>query len=130
MWSIGCIFGELICQEAIMKGQGELDQIDKIFQMVGTPTEENWPDFKKLPSGSIFRWKKQEKILLAEKFPINTPPHVQQTFLDGNGYDLLSKLLALDPQERITAQQALDHPYFSLSQGVSPEAPAFFDDEV
>ena len=34
IWSIGCIFGELICQEAILQGKGELDQTDKIFEMV------------------------------------------------------------------------------------------------
>merc|ERR1711862_535180 len=40
MWSIGCIFGELICKEAILQGQGELDQIEKIIGMVGLPTVE------------------------------------------------------------------------------------------
>lgn len=124
MWSLGCIFGELICQEAIMQGQGELDQIDKIFHMVGTPTEENWPGFKKLPGAGIFRWKSARDVLLREKFPINAPPHFRQTFLDGNGYDLLSKLLALDPAKRITAKDALDHRYFA--EGVKPELPAFF----
>ena len=128
MWSIGCIFGELICQEAILQGKGELDQIDKIFEMVGTPTEDNWPDFERLPNARLFRWKVQKNILLREKFPINAPPHVKQTFLDGNGYDLLSKLLTLDPKTRITATDALKHPYFS--SGVATELPAFFDDDV
>ena len=125
MWSLGCIFGELICQEAIMQGQGELDQIDKIFQMVGAPTEETWPGFGKLPSAGIFRWKSnQNKILLPEKFPVNAPPHFRQTFLDGNGYDLLSKMLTLDPKKRISAADALNHIYFK--EGVPPETPCFF----
>lgn len=125
MWSLGCIFGELICQEAIMQGQGELDQIDKIFAMLGTPTEETWPDFGKLPATGLFRWNKNKaKILLPEKFPINAPPHFKQTFLDGNGYDLLSKLLTLDPKKRITAEDALNHEYFK--EGVAPELPALF----
>jgi cell division cycle 2-like protein len=124
MWSLGCIFGELICQEAMMQGQGELDQIDKIFSMVGAPTEEAWPDFSKLPSAGIFRWKSTQNTLLPGKFPVNAPPHFRQTFLDGNGYDLLSKLLTLDPKKRITAQEALNHKYFS--KGVLPEVSVFF----
>jgi cell division cycle 2-like protein len=134
MWSVGCIFGELIGQEAILQGQGELDQVDKIFELVGTPTEDSWPDFGKLPSAGIFRWNKPASsssnnnknnvLLLSEKFPVNAPPHSRQTFLDGNGYDLLSKLLILDPKKRITAQEALNHKYFS--DGVPPELPTFF----
>ena len=127
MWSIGCIFGELITNEAIMQGQGELDQINKIFEMVGTPNDAIWPGFKKLPSASIFRWKEIKSIELPARFPINTPPHFKQTFLDGNGYDLLSSLLTLDPERRITAKKALEHPYFTT--GVSPELPSFFEDQ-
>jgi len=125
VWSLGCIFGELICQEAIMQGQGELDQIDKIFAMVGTPNETNWPNFHTLPCAGMFRWKNpQTELELRKRFPINAPPHFRQTFLDGNGFDLLSKMLTLDPAQRITAEQALNHPYFKT--GVKAELPLFF----
>jgi cell division cycle 2-like protein len=129
VWSIGCIFGELIQQDAMMQGQGELDQIDKIFTMVGPPTEENWPDFGQLPSGKMFKWRSaegQKTTQLRELFPVNPPPHLKKTFLDANGFDLLSKLLTLNPKTRITAKQALEHPYFR--EGVSPTLPYFFDD--
>jgi cell division cycle 2-like protein len=131
IWSIGCIFGELIQQEAIMQGQGELDQIDKIFTMLGAPSEENWPEFSTLPNAKIFRWRSTEtqegrRIRLHEIFPINPPPHFQQTFLDANGRDLLCKLLTLDPKKRITAKEALEHKYFK--EGVMPMNPNFFED--
>jgi cell division cycle 2-like len=50
MWFVGCIIGELICKESIMEGQEELDQIDKIFEMVGVPTSETWQSFETLPN--------------------------------------------------------------------------------
>lgn len=126
MWSVGCIFGELVCKDAVLQGQGELDQIDKIFELVGVPTEENWPLFKKLPNAGMFRWKqrKQEDLQIFKKFPINSPVSSTQAFLDSNGFDLLRKLLTLDPNQRITAQAALDHPYFQ--EGVQPSIPRFF----
>lgn len=122
--SIGCIFGELITKDAILQGQGELDQMDKIFKLVGIPTEENWPDFDKLPSAGIFRWKnKKGGSQLASVFPVNSPSG-GQAFLDGNGFDLLSKLLTLDPRKRITAEEALNHSYFR--EGVEMRVPSFF----
>jgi cell division cycle 2-like protein len=126
MWSIGCIFGELITKDAILPGQGELDQIDQIFSLVGVPNESNWPSFSKLPNAGLFRWKakKEQDLLLRKKFPVASPVSANQAFLDGNGYDLLSKLLTLDPAERLSASQALEHPYFD--QGVTPQTPRFF----
>mmetsp|Transcript_1583 Transcript_1583/g.2253 ORF Transcript_1583/g.2253 Transcript_1583/m.2253 type:complete len:382 (+) Transcript_1583:238-1383(+) len=126
MWSIGCIFGELIRKDAVLKGEGELDQIDQIFSLVGTATEDNWPSFKELPNAGLFRWKpaKKEDTLLPKKFPIASPVSANQAFLDQNGYNLLEHLFTLDPSSRISAQQALDHPY--LCEGVPPKAPRFF----
>merc|ERR1719305_1100585 len=43
IWSVGCVFAELL------KGRGELDQVDKIFRLQGTPTEESWPGYSNLP---------------------------------------------------------------------------------
>ncbi|KAG7342931.1 serine/threonine protein kinase [Nitzschia inconspicua] len=133
IWSIGCIFGELIQQEAMMQGQGELDQIDKIFSMLGAPDESSWPEFSSLPSAKIFRWRSASSSAastqgLRQLFPINPPPHFKHTFLDGNGFDLLTKLLTLNPKKRITAKEALKHPYFH--EGVAPALPNFFDDTM
>jgi len=121
MWSVGCIFGELLQKEAILKGQGELDQIDLIFKLLGVPTDDSWPGYKNLPS-SMFRWRKTTEPTLRKTFPINSFSG-GQSFLDSIGYDLLTKLLTLDPEKRIKADEALKHEYFCT--GVHLESPAF-----
>lgn len=52
MWSVGCIFGELILNKPLFPGQGEPDQILKIFKILGAPTEERWPGVSLLPNTS------------------------------------------------------------------------------
>lgn len=48
MWSLGCIMAELLTKKVLFDGQSEIEQIKKIFEVLGTPTEENWPGHKKL----------------------------------------------------------------------------------
>jgi cell division cycle 2-like len=146
MWSIGCIMGELIHSgggggtgndmtgddldndsNAILKGQGEVDQIDQIFSLVGVPDKSTWPTFDQLPNAGLLRWKPiaEANIRLPELFPVaSVGLSSQQTFLDANGYQLLKGLLTLDPARRLTAEQAVQHNYLSL--GVAPQIPRFF----
>ena len=120
--SIGCIFGELLRKEAMLQGRGELDQIDLIFKLLSVPDDETWPGFTKLPNTGLFRWKNKEGSKLKETFPINSFSG-EQTYLDPNGFDLLSKLLTMNPKRRISAQDALNHRYFK--EGVEMQTPQF-----
>ena len=52
MWSIGCVFAELLTLEPVFPGDNDIDQISRIFQCLGTPDEKTWPDFVKLPDAS------------------------------------------------------------------------------
>jgi cell division cycle 2-like protein len=122
MWSIGCIFGELLKKEAILQGQGELDQIDQIFKLIGAPDDISWPEFKSLPNSNLLRWKNKEGPKLQSTFPVNSFSG-GQTYLDANGFDLLRGLLTLNPKKRLDAEQALNHPYFK--EGVGRQTPRF-----
>lgn len=48
MWSVGCIFTEMLQKRPLFMGDSEIDQIFKIFRVLGTPNQNNWPDALKL----------------------------------------------------------------------------------
>lgn len=121
---IGCIFGELVRKKAMFQGCGELDQIDKIFKMLGVPDDESWPNFSSLPNSRTFRWGSKEGSKLAKHyFSVGSSFSGNQTVLDSNGFDLLQRLLTMNPRERISAHDALNHPYFQT--GAERKAPCF-----
>ncbi|KAK1734653.1 cyclin-dependent kinase [Skeletonema marinoi] len=122
-WSIGCIFGELLIKEAILKGTGELDQIQKIFKLLGTPTDDEYWEQLWSKQGSTFKWKNNDSDL-ARTFAVNSFSATGQSYLSPDGFDLLSRLLSLNPKKRITAEDALRHSYFSC--GVTEQVPMFY----
>lgn len=98
MWSVGLIFYEMAHRRPLFAGDSEIDQIFKIFQMYGTPTEKTWPGITKLPDFKLtFPQFKGNGI---ESYNKN---------LDPIGLDLLSKMIQLDPCKRISAKAALIH---------------------
>ena len=102
MWSIGCIFAEMVNGSIIFKGFSEKEQIRKIFEILGTPTEKTYPMYMEYSE-----WKK-------ETWEVYYPKNLKEILptLSDDGIDLLKKLLELDPEKRITAADALQHPFF------------------
>ncbi|CAN1221090.1 Cyclin-dependent kinase G-2 [Linum grandiflorum] len=109
MWSTGCIMAELLSREPIFNGTDEIKQLKTIFGILGTPSENIWPGLSKLP-GAKANFPQQPYNLLRKKFPGRSV--TGSTVLSDLGYDLLSRLLTYDPEKRITADAALDHPWF------------------
>uniref|UniRef100_A0AAV1TQ77 Cyclin-dependent kinase 2 homolog n=1 Tax=Peronospora matthiolae TaxID=2874970 RepID=A0AAV1TQ77_9STRA len=110
VWSIGCIFGELLVGKPILQGKTEIEQLQLIFGLCGMPTEETWPGFFKLPGSDSFQMDDKYVCPLRKRFK-NFPPHA---------VDLLEKMLQLDPAKRITAAEAMDHDYFWRVQTCKP----------
>ena len=52
IWSIGCIFAELVLRQPLFKGEYEIEQLFKIFHLLGTPNKDTWPDVESLPNYS------------------------------------------------------------------------------
>ncbi|GLT38044.1 hypothetical protein SLA2020_123150 [Shorea laevis] len=103
MWSVGCIMAELLKKEPLFRGKSEIDQLNSIVTVLGTPTLKNWPGMSTLPGISSVTFVKQPEHQLRQKFPI----------LSEMGLDLLKGFLTYDPRRRITAKSALQHPWFS-----------------
>ncbi|KAJ3378177.1 Cyclin-dependent kinase catalytic subunit [Entophlyctis sp. JEL0112] len=100
MWSIGCIFAELALKQPLFPGDSEIDEIFRIFRVLGTPDEEIWPGVSQLPDykSTFPQWRPKP---LTEVVPT----------LDRYGIELLAQLLTYDPASRISAKRALQHPY-------------------
>lgn len=109
MWSLGCIMAEFLAKEPLFPGKSVIDEIDRIFKTLGTPTEKIWPDFVNLP-GVRCNFTKQPFNRLREKFPATA--FAGRPTLSEKGFDLLNRLLTYDPEKRITADDALKHEWF------------------
>ena len=106
MWSVGCIFAEMMCRRPLFPGDSEIDQLFKIFQALGTPDAQRWLGVTDLPD-------------YKDTFPRWPARPIRETVVAHGGVwseaalDLLGRLLTYDPSARITARQALQHPYFA-----------------
>lgn len=102
IWSIGCIFAEMITRLPLFPGDSEIDEIFRIFRVLGTPTEQTWPGVSRLPhfKASFPKFRAQT---LARSIPGADPAAI----------DLISRMLVYEPSQRISAKEALRHPFFS-----------------
>ncbi|PSC74284.1 cyclin-dependent kinase G-2-like isoform X1 [Micractinium conductrix] len=113
VWSIGCIMAELLSKEALFSGKSEIDQLQLILKTMGSPTEETWPGVSQLPNARKFNLGKYPCGSLRQRFPASGLGFGGRPPLSEKGFDLLSRLLELCPERRISCEDALEHPWFS-----------------
>ncbi|KAI0212278.1 Cyclin-dependent-like kinase 5 [Lamellibrachia satsuma] len=103
MWSAGCIFAELAnAGRPLFPGNDVDDQLKRIFKLLGTPSEETWSGLTQLPE--------------YKPYPVyNVQTNWQQVVpnLSSKGRDLLLSLLVCNPGRRISAEEGMQHAYFS-----------------
>ncbi|KAI9904517.1 hypothetical protein N3K66_001046 [Trichothecium roseum] len=115
IWSVGCIMGELLTREPLLQGKNEVDQLTKIFELCGVPTDETWPGFRRLPNARSLRLPQTGAAagsVIRARFPTLTKA----------GASLLNELLSLDPSRRPSAQDMLAHEYFHQDPKPKPES--------
>jgi len=100
IWSLGCIFYEMLTKKVLFPGDSEIDQLFRTFRILGTPNETQWTDIIGLPH-------------FKPTFP-KWPAKNLGVLMDGNqeAAELLGKMLVYDPFKRISAQDAMKHSYF------------------
>uniref|UniRef100_H2YTA4 cyclin-dependent kinase n=2 Tax=Ciona savignyi TaxID=51511 RepID=H2YTA4_CIOSA len=96
LWSIGCIFAELYNKRPLFRGTGDVNQLKKIFDFIGRPSEAEWPPDVAVPMDSF-------------RPSTSSTPTRTRTFLIL--YNFHQKLLVFDPGKRLTAETALKHNY-------------------
>ncbi|KXN71419.1 Pkinase-domain-containing protein [Conidiobolus coronatus NRRL 28638] len=104
MWSVGCIFAELMGGRPLFKGRDYVDQLKQILGTLGTPDDQT---LQRMGSDRAQEYIKSlprmQKVPFQQIYPKATPAAI----------DLLERLLDLDHTRRITAQEALAHPYLA-----------------
>ncbi|GAA5832399.1 hypothetical protein JCM11251_006439 [Rhodosporidiobolus azoricus] len=133
MWSMGCIYGEMLGLRPMFKGEEakielgakkggvpfQRDQLSRVIEVCGSIDPKQWPGVVQLPEfPQLSRLPRYADGLMAwftQRIPRGTPP--------SHAFDLMRQLLIYDPTKRITARAALCHDWWA--QDPKPSANAF-----
>lgn len=103
VWSIGCVFGEMLGRKPMFPGSDYIHQLKLIMKVVGTPNEANLGFVSNQKARKfVLNLPKYEAVNLSSLYPMASD----------EGLDLLYKMLIIDPNKRISVQDALGHAYF------------------
>ncbi|CAN0870991.1 Protein IMPAIRED IN BABA-INDUCED STERILITY 1 [Linum grandiflorum] len=103
LWSIGCVFAELLFGKPILRGKTEVEQLHKIFKLCGSPPDEYWKK-SKLPHSTLFKPQQHYESRILETFKD----------LPASAVSLINTLLSVEPYKRGTASSALSSQVITL----------------
>uniref|UniRef100_A0ACD5VSG3 Uncharacterized protein n=1 Tax=Avena sativa TaxID=4498 RepID=A0ACD5VSG3_AVESA len=118
-WSLGCVMAEIVSGERLFQGDGPISQLRRIFEVVGAPDDTTWPGFTSWQfAAEVQQVLKGQRSTLREMFP--------EEQLSKEGFDVISGLLACNPDKRLTAAAALKLPWFAsvAAKAHPPHSPA------
>jgi serine/threonine protein kinase len=119
MWSVGCILAELLGRKALFQGKDYIEMLRMIVSLLGTPAPEDTSFASEKAINYLSTMEKRQKQSWDKLYPAASPQAI----------DLMSKLLVFDPKKRLTAEQALEHPYMQELHDPEdePVCPQMFD---
>ncbi|KAJ7991508.1 hypothetical protein DPEC_G00284600 [Dallia pectoralis] len=117
MWSIGCILGEMLLGKPLFPGTSTINQIERIMSVVPHPSPEDVQSIKSEYGASVI-----QRMLLRP--PVSLEDLLQQP---PDAVDLVRRLLVFNPDKRLTAEQALQHPYVSRFHNPAKEPGLDYD---
>ncbi|XP_051872984.1 mitogen-activated protein kinase 15 isoform X2 [Pristis pectinata] len=119
MWSVGCILGEMLLGKPLFPGTSSINQIERIMSVIPAPSNEDVQSINSDYGASVV-----QKILTRPRTSID---QLLPSTTPSDALDLLNKLLVFNPDHRLTAEQALGHPYLSRFHNPSKEPKLDYD---
>ncbi|KAI5307827.1 Cyclin-dependent kinase 12 [Ascosphaera atra] len=114
VWSAACVWMEMFTRKAVFPGDGgEISQIEKLYNMLGTPTKSDWPDILDMPWFELLRPSERKKRVFDDTY---------RDVLSPAALDLVSKMFLYDPTKRPSAEEVLNHPYFTTEEPAPAQA--------
>jgi len=114
VWSAACVCMEMFTKKAVFPGEGgELSQLDKLYNCLGTPTRAEWPEFVDMPWFQLMRPAERKKRVFED---------IYRDVLTPAAMDMIAQVFQYDPAKRPSAEAVLQHPYFVSEEPVPQQA--------
>lgn len=114
IWSAACVLVEIFTRHAIFPGDGgEISQLQKIYDVLGTPTLRDWPGLRDMQWFELLRPSVRMPSRFADKYRDRVSPAA---------FELLEAMFQYDPARRPTAGDVLEHPYFTVEEPAPAQA--------